>query len=239
LGIADVEWRADFPLANWHHSPNPASVNAKPNRAKEMCPLLFSNVLASLLNMTEETDSQKHSLLSDYSKALLDQLTGEYRIIQDKIDKIAGFRFTIRGWSVTLVVTFAFGANTLKLPPYWILSALLPLAAFLLMERSQQRNHDTLCIRAVRIERRIWRILRLSAPGGAEIMIGGMVPRLAHELVEEHRSSNPAIRWLGQIEGRPAKALALSAMNSCRFSMPSIQTTRKMRSFAQMHSSHL
>jgi hypothetical protein len=90
-GIADVEWRADLPLANWHHSLNPASVNAKPNRAKEMYPLLFSKVLASLLNMTEETDSQKHSILSDYSKALLDQLTGEYRIIQDKIDKIADF----------------------------------------------------------------------------------------------------------------------------------------------------
>jgi hypothetical protein len=40
----------------------------------------------------------------------------------------------IRGWSVTLVVAFAFGANTLKLPPYWILAAYLPVIAFLLME---------------------------------------------------------------------------------------------------------
>lgn len=149
--------------------------------------------------MTEEPDPQKHPFLPDYSKALLDQLTSEYRIIQDKIDKIAGFRFTIRGWSVTLVVAFGFGANTLKLPPYWITAAFLPLVAFLLMERSQVRNHDTLCMRALRIEKRIWRVLRLSAPADAEVIIGGMVPRLAHELGEQHRSIKPAVRWFGSI----------------------------------------
>jgi hypothetical protein len=159
----------------------------------------FANVLASKMTMTDEPDPQKRSVLPDYSKALLDQLTGEYRIIQDKIDKIAGFRFTIRGWSVTLVVAFGFGANTLKLPPYWILAAFLPLVAFLLMEHSQLRNHETLCKRALRIEKRIWRVLRLSAPTGAEVMIGGMVPRLAHELADEHRSSKPALRWLRSI----------------------------------------
>jgi hypothetical protein len=127
---------------------------------------------------------------------LLEQLTGEYRIVQDKIDKLAGFRFTIRGWSVTLVVAFAFGANTLKLPPYSILSALLPLVAFFLMERSQQRNHDALSGRAIRLEKRIWRTLRLSTPPGIEAMIGGMVPRLGHELVEEMQSAHPAIRRL-------------------------------------------
>ena len=134
------------------------------------------------------------SSFPDYSKAWLDQLAGEYRIIQEKIDKIAGFRFTVRGWSVTLVVAFAFGANTLKLPPYWLLSAFLPIIAFLLMERSQERYGDILGARAVRIEKRIWRILRLSAPAGSEVAIGGMVPRLAHDLGEDNQLSNPVLR---------------------------------------------
>lgn len=138
-------------------------------------------------------------LLPDYSKALLDQLSVEYRIIQDKIDKIAGFRFTIRGWSVTILVAFGFGADTMKLPPYWILAAFLPLVSFLLMERSQLRNHDILCGRAVRIEKRIWRILRASSPAHAAVMIGGTVPKLAHELAEEYRSASRSRRWLKSI----------------------------------------
>lgn len=129
------------------------------------------------------------------SKMWLEQLTGEYRIIQEKIDKIAAFRFTIRGWSVTLVVALAFGANSLKLPPYWILSAFLPLVAFLLMERSQGKNSHILTGRAVRIEKRIWAILLLSSPD-SEIAIGGMVPRLAHDLGEASQRPHVAVRRL-------------------------------------------
>ncbi len=148
--------------------------------------------------MTEEPELDT-VFLPDYSKALLDQLSGEYRIIQDKIDKIAGFRFTIRGWSVTILVAFGFGADTMKLPPYWLLVAFLPLVSFLLMERSQLRNHDILCDRAVRIERRIWRILRASSPARAPVTIGGMVPKLAHELAEEYGSANRFERFLKSI----------------------------------------
>lgn len=32
------------------------------------------------------------------------RLTDEYKLLQDKIDKIGGFRFTIKGWSVTAVI---------------------------------------------------------------------------------------------------------------------------------------
>lgn len=145
--------------------------------------------------MARESGHESPLSLSDHTKFLLDQLAGEYGIVQDKIDKIAGFRFTIRGWSITLAIAFAFSANTLNLPPYWILSALLPVAAFLFMELSQRRNHDTLCARALRVEKRIWRTLRLSAPLGTEAMIGGMVPRLAHDLAEETQSVNRIKRW--------------------------------------------
>jgi len=40
------------------------------------------------------------------------RLTDEYKILQDKIDKIGGFRFTIKGWSVTAVIA----ASALEVP---------------------------------------------------------------------------------------------------------------------------
>ena len=132
----------------------------------------------------------------DYAKAWLDQFAGEYSIVQDKIDKIASVRFTIRGWSVTLVVALAFGANTLKLPPYWLLSALIPVVAFSLMERSQERYGDILGARAIRIEKRIWRLLRQNTPAESDEGIGGMVPRLAHDLGEANQLASPVPRTL-------------------------------------------
>ena len=37
----------------------------------------------------------------------------EYKILQDKIDKIGGFRFTIKGWSVTAVIAANIAADVL------------------------------------------------------------------------------------------------------------------------------
>jgi hypothetical protein len=39
------------------------------------------------------------------------RLTDEYKILQDKIDKIGAFRFTIKGWSVTAMVAATAGAS--------------------------------------------------------------------------------------------------------------------------------
>ena len=43
-------------------------------------------------------------------------MTDEYKILQDKIDKIGGFRFTIKGWSVTAVVAATAAASATKSP---------------------------------------------------------------------------------------------------------------------------
>ena len=36
----------------------------------------------------------------------------EYKILQDKIDKIGGFRISIKGWSVTVVLAASAAATT-------------------------------------------------------------------------------------------------------------------------------
>lgn len=45
---------------------------------------------------------------ADFKARLID----EYKILQDKIDKIGGFRFTIKGWSVTAVIAASAASTT-------------------------------------------------------------------------------------------------------------------------------
>jgi hypothetical protein len=40
------------------------------------------------------------------------RLTDEYKILQDKIDKIGSFRFTIKGWSVSAVLAASAAAGS-------------------------------------------------------------------------------------------------------------------------------
>jgi hypothetical protein len=42
----------------------------------------------------------------------------EYKILQDKIDKIGGFRFTVKGWSVTITTAALAAAGAAKIPFY-------------------------------------------------------------------------------------------------------------------------
>jgi hypothetical protein len=48
--------------------------------------------------------------LEDFKK----RLTDEYRMLQEKIDKIGAFRFTIKGWSVTVVIAASAASATAK-----------------------------------------------------------------------------------------------------------------------------
>jgi hypothetical protein len=116
-------------------------------------------------------------------KLLLEQLSSEYKILQDKIDKIGAFKFTIRGWSVTIVVASCIGATTAHLP-----SPLLPLGLvvfvwlFFRMEQIQTQYREIFSQRCRDIERWIWRLLREQ---GAHAP--GMVPKIAHEIADQTR----------------------------------------------------
>jgi hypothetical protein len=69
----------------------------------------------------------------------LDLLRDEYKILQDKIDKIGAFRFTIRGWSVTAVIGgFLAGSGSKTLPvPLASISVGVALVFFFLFEKEQ------------------------------------------------------------------------------------------------------
>jgi hypothetical protein len=129
------------------------------------------------------------------TKDLLDQLSGEYRILQDKIDKIGAFKFTIRGWSITIVIASCIGATTERLPsPFLLLGLIVFVIVFWAMEYIQTGYRDTFGRRCAEIERLIWRLLRTS-----NLHVSGMVPRIAHDLADDNRSKfyrweNPRVR---------------------------------------------
>jgi hypothetical protein len=68
--------------------------------------LVLSN-MAITLNPSEKPFDE-----TDFKKRLID----EYKILQDKIDKIGNFRFTIKGWSVTALIAAAAAGGTAKNP---------------------------------------------------------------------------------------------------------------------------
>jgi hypothetical protein len=63
---------------------------------------------------------------ADFKRRLAD----EYKILQDKIDKIGGFRFTIKGWSVTAVIA-ASAAGSASRNPLTVTTVSLGLAFML------------------------------------------------------------------------------------------------------------
>lgn len=98
---------------------------------------------------------------------LLDFLSDEYKILQDKIDKIGGFRFTIKGWSITLVVAALFAGSATSTIPLWLLAGVLLLFIFMFysVERKQANLSRRFGQRCRKIEHVVSKLLRYSSNG--------------------------------------------------------------------------
>jgi hypothetical protein len=84
----------------------------------------------------------------------------EYRIIQDKLDKIGEFKFKIRGWSITIQSALFVAIFTQKLsstlPPIFLL-LFIPLI-FHCLEQQQEHIGKALTDRALELEKAIDRL---------------------------------------------------------------------------------
>jgi hypothetical protein len=130
--------------------------------------------------------------VNDEDKLLIDQLTSEYRIIQDKIDKIGSFYFTVRGWSVTLVIAsiFATGSNK-TISPFLLFFLLFFVLLFYFIERKQSRLGSLLGKRALQIEKEVHRIIRSNSSQGKPRQDIGPTPWIAYHLRDStHRSAS-------------------------------------------------
>src|SRR5204863_5283081 len=95
------------------------------------------------------------------AKLVLDLFSAEYKLLQDKVDKIGAFRFTVKGWSVTLVIisTFAVGANK-NVDPRLLLLLIVFVIALGLVELKQARLSALFGRRLFRLEREFARLRR-------------------------------------------------------------------------------
>jgi hypothetical protein len=82
-----------------------------------------------------------------------DPLMEEYKLLLAKIDKLGDYRFTIRGWSATIVLGLLLGGSVASVPPYILLLALPVVFIFYLMEKSQNDVQNFLQKRAASLER--------------------------------------------------------------------------------------
>jgi len=108
------------------------------------------------------------------------RLTDEYKILQDKIDKIGGFRFTIKGWSVTAVVAASAVGSTASLLTLTTISIglALMLCFFFWFEFKQVELSRLFGDRARRLEDSFRRVDRGLDMGSARMR----VPYTAHEI---------------------------------------------------------
>jgi|CZKK01.1.fsa_nt_gi hypothetical protein len=118
------------------------------------------------------------------------RLSDEYKILQDKIDKIGAFRFTIKGWSITAVIAAAAASSGKGLYTVCIISLglVLMLIFFFSLEYEQVKWSRLFGSRAGRIEDAFRRISRGK---GIEISDALPVPFIAHELVLAGRPATP------------------------------------------------
>jgi hypothetical protein len=104
------------------------------------------------------------SQLTGIETQFVDKLENEYKILQDKIDKIGAFRFTIKGWSITVILAAAFASSTVQTPPWlWLISLLLFLALFFIFELEQTKLRYKFGERCILIESAITQVLRTAA----------------------------------------------------------------------------
>src|SRR5467141_2192005 len=110
------------------------------------------------------------------------RLTDEYKILQDKIDKIGGFRFTIKGWSVTAVIAASAAGSTshsLLTVVMISLGLAIMLGFFFSFELEQVRLSRLFGDRARTLEK-TFRILDRTTVAAARAPIS--VPYTAHEI---------------------------------------------------------
>ena len=126
-------------------------------------------------------------------------------MLQDKIDKIGAFRFTIKGWSVTVVIagTITTSGKGLAVAGATTLGLLVLLLFFLLLEDEQERLKRLYGGRAVQLED----VFRRIADGkGEEAFRTVPVPYTAHDSILAVLKEKSRGRWAertGRLRKKP------------------------------------
>src|ERR1700679_3093555 len=125
-----------------------------------------------------------------------DPVLEEYKLLQSKIDKASDYRFTIRGWSATIILGLVLGSSAADAPKYILLFPLPVIFLFFLMEEQQNDVQNILQRRALSLERILQAANKQTYkdpnPYGDPI---GPVPGIATALNRSGRSATGRKRW--------------------------------------------
>jgi Sec-independent protein translocase protein TatA len=122
-------------------------------------------------------------------------MNSEYGILQEKIDKIGGFRTTIRGWSVTLVIASIIAAGSTKqVSPFFLGLLFVFIYAFYAMERKQNQFASVFGARVLHLEKRMREEVKAYRQGSPVL---GFYPGIAHYLhsSRKRKSSGYIATW--------------------------------------------
>jgi hypothetical protein len=130
---------------------------------------------------------------------LASRLMDEYKILQDKIDKIGAFRFTIKGWSITVILASIFAGAATNIVPRWLWAGVLTvfIGGFFWFEMVQTNLRGHLTRRVIAIEDVLSRILRNEAKAAADELVSSSfislhyVPGIARHVQPKDKRS----RW--------------------------------------------
>lgn len=129
------------------------------------------------------TSDQLAVLAAIKDDSVVELLMREYQILQEKIDKIGEFRFTIKGWALTLDTGTVLAAFATSLDRcFAILLLLCVVLALWFLELRQIRLTEIFQNRAFRIEKAIMRRLTSHGLRRADVALLMKVPGIAAEI---------------------------------------------------------
>lgn len=101
----------------------------------------------------------------------------EYKLLQDKIDKIGTFKFQIKGWAVTIVSGFIVGSYAASAPVYVFLLLPFVVVMFWLLEENQSIRGWRYGSLARSLETKVGRMLSTSGKHHPRICGTSLLPR--------------------------------------------------------------
>lgn len=148
-------------------------------------------------------DAPKDWQFSSLESEFIAQLSNEYKILQDKIDKIGAFRFTIKGWSITVIIASIFAGTATSATPVWlwVISLIGVLFLFFFYEKQQTELRYRFGRRCLDIEEEVSRILRNATNESknktlARSFIGlHFVPGIGHHVRSRARTRAARSKW--------------------------------------------
>jgi hypothetical protein len=150
----------------------------------------------SQIGGSDEGGIARRSGEADDAKLVLELLSSGYKLLQEKVDKNGAFRFTVKGWSVTLVIasTFAMGANR-NVEPRILLFLIVFVMAFGMLELKQARLSTSFGRRLLELEREFPKVRRILQPDSKRRIKIDTVPGIAYQLHDDARRRARSRWW--------------------------------------------